>query len=562
MSVACTGTGSDACPNDAAKAAPGTCGCGVADSPCCGSGDGDGDGVCDNVDQCLSGDDGADADSDGTPDACDRCPGTVGVAIHAGGCSSSQFCEFIPEACERPRVVVLTDVGNRPLNANGKDGDDQQSLVRFLAHSNEFEVEGFIATTSWTLNSQGQQTFDVAFPDTIHSVIDAYADAYPNLQQHVVDSAPFPTPASLHDVVKTGRTSTQADYMGGSYFAADIGAGRSSEGSDFIKQLLTDDSNTRHIWFLAFGKTIDLGQALFELKNELSAAAMSQVAARVRVYDVRGQDDVGAYIARQFPEVFYIRSLDGFQGSYLTGDGSLFDESWINTHLRSHTALGDWYPSTVFSHVVAEGDTPAFLFLLSQRFGLSLTTAPWMSSWGGMFTRTLQRNIGRGATPYDMYGDSPFQFSNPRSHVSRWREAWQREFQARMDWAKTSRYADANHPPVAVLNGDANTAPLDFGANAGQSVTLSAAGSYDNDPGQTVSYEWVWEWSSGVPASDTPALGMAVSGSTVRVTIPQSASFGDEYHIVLAVTDDGSPALTRYRRAVVLVLPDALPSEG
>jgi Protein of unknown function (DUF1593) len=40
----------------------------------------------------------------------------------------------------RPRVIVLSDIGNEP--------DDQMSLVRFLLYSNQFDVEALIATTS------------------------------------------------------------------------------------------------------------------------------------------------------------------------------------------------------------------------------------------------------------------------------------------------------------------------------------------------------------------------------------------------------------------------------
>ena len=39
-----------------------------------------------------------------------------------------------------PRVVVLTDITNEP--------DDEQSMVRLLVYSNEFDIEGLIATSS------------------------------------------------------------------------------------------------------------------------------------------------------------------------------------------------------------------------------------------------------------------------------------------------------------------------------------------------------------------------------------------------------------------------------
>jgi len=38
------------------------------------------------------------------------------------------------------RVLVLTDIANEP--------DDQMSMVRLLVYSNQFDVEGLVATTS------------------------------------------------------------------------------------------------------------------------------------------------------------------------------------------------------------------------------------------------------------------------------------------------------------------------------------------------------------------------------------------------------------------------------
>ncbi len=43
---------------------------------------------------------------------------------------------------DRPRLLVLTDIGGDP--------DDQQSMVRLMLYSNEFEIEGLIASASGT----------------------------------------------------------------------------------------------------------------------------------------------------------------------------------------------------------------------------------------------------------------------------------------------------------------------------------------------------------------------------------------------------------------------------
>lgn len=46
----------------------------------------------------------------------------------------------LASASEKHRIIVLTDIENEP--------DDAMSLVRFLTYSNQWDVEGLIATTS------------------------------------------------------------------------------------------------------------------------------------------------------------------------------------------------------------------------------------------------------------------------------------------------------------------------------------------------------------------------------------------------------------------------------
>ena len=56
---------------------------------------------------------------------------TAFVASFSGPCVANE---------EKPRVLVLTDIENEP--------DDAMSMVRFLVYSNQWDVEGLVATTS------------------------------------------------------------------------------------------------------------------------------------------------------------------------------------------------------------------------------------------------------------------------------------------------------------------------------------------------------------------------------------------------------------------------------
>src|SRR4051794_28473918 len=72
----------------------------------------------------------------------------------------------------RPRVIVLTDMGNEP--------DDSESMVRFLLYTNEMDVEGLIATTSRHL----PKTIN---PQLISERLKAYGQVRPNLLKHNPD---------------------------------------------------------------------------------------------------------------------------------------------------------------------------------------------------------------------------------------------------------------------------------------------------------------------------------------------------------------------------------------
>jgi hypothetical protein len=138
--------------------------------------------------------------------------------------------------------------------------------------------------------------------------------------------------------------------------------------------------------------------------------------------------------------------------------------------------------------------------------------------------------------------------------IWRWRAAYQNDFAVRMDWTIKS-YAEANHPPVPKLAHGEQLA-----AKPGERVDLSAAGSNDPD-GDALSYEWFYYGEAG---SFTTSSGR--SGQPLEIdnfdqpnawfTVPTARVLRNgTMHIILAVTDHGTPRLTRYRRVIVTVAP-------
>src|SRR5690348_17393452 len=77
---------------------------------------------------------------------------------------------FAADGPTKPRLVVLTDIGGDP--------DDQQSMIRLMLYSNEFEIEGLIATAAGV---PGELKQAVTKPELIRQIVEAYGKVRPNL---------------------------------------------------------------------------------------------------------------------------------------------------------------------------------------------------------------------------------------------------------------------------------------------------------------------------------------------------------------------------------------------
>jgi hypothetical protein len=97
-------------------------------------------------------------------------------------------------------------------------------------------------------------------------------------------------------------------------------------------------------------------------------------------------------------------------------------------------------------------------------------------------------------------------------------------------------------------------------AAPGQRVDLSAEGSSDPDK-DALSYEWFYYNEAGTFAASSTRSGQPL---TIQNFDPQKAWFTvptsrvmppgtGQMHIILAVTDHGTPRLTRYQRVIVTV---------
>ena len=259
---------------------------------------------------------------------------------------------------EKSRVVVLTDISNEP--------DDEESLVRFLVYSNEYDVEGLVATTSTWLRKGLRE-------DLIRRQITAYAQI----------RAP-----QARRWLSVGRTSRKRHKFGATRDGmASVGADKATSGSKAIIELI-DKPDERPLWVAVWGGANTLAQALMDLRSTRSPTAVQAAIAKLRVYAISDQDDAGSWLRREFPELFYIVSPStqdqreywratwtGISGDrwYKNGPGHYFrlvDNPWLEENIiKNHGPLGALYPKLAY---IMEGDTPCFIGLVRNGLGWHL----------------------------------------------------------------------------------------------------------------------------------------------------------------------------------------------
>lgn len=442
----------------------------------------------------------------------------------------------------KPRIIVLTDL------KRVHETDDAQSIVRLLSLSDMVEIEGIIISSGW---NYWNESHIVEGYTLIWELLDGYANSVDNLMkinnqqsfkliEDEQSEGYWPSPGYLKR-----RTAIGNAFVG----MEQIGNNKSSEGSRLITSIIDEEDN-RPVYILVWGGANVLAQALWDISEnpmkKRSPEAVKNFVSKLRVITCLDQDvpwikrneesdasNTHYWMRKKFPELFWLMTTPGeFQKK------SDQMQPFYQAHVQGHGALGNLYPDHSNS---VEGDTPTLFYVLPTGF-----TDPEKPQWGtiaGYFEKK----------PYKLEAGTEFwqeiDISNPAQKeltnmciTPQWNL-----FATRLDWARSGM---GNRPPVIVMNGDITNGIIEMAVQPGETITLDASDSFDNEMDKLR-----FEWSVlPVPGAYSNSLKLEnKNGRDIKFKIPKDAE-GKELHILLTLTDDGAAHhLSNYQRVVLKV---------
>jgi len=465
----------------------------------------------------------------------------------------------------KPRLIILADMGNEP--------DEEQQMAHMLVNCNEFDLEGLVAVTGKYLNEYSKNEYRrVVHPELFHKLIDGYAQVESNLRLHADG---WPTAKYLRSIVCSGQPK---------YGLADVGPGKASAGSKrIVDALVKDDPRPLHVVVNAGSNT--LAQALVDLRTSRSDEEMSKLVQKLRVFENGAQDNCGAWICREFPDIHWIRSNHqtyGYMGeSKVRGQAAgpwcwkphprthQGQHRWAEDHImKDHGAIGDRYPYRFDGNGFVEGGgTIPWLGLVNK--GLYSSDHPSWGGWSGRFTSEKRQlvwsrheSVRRDEKTYGMFAmhteatdswkdpDDGTVYDNDFAAVWRWRQAMMNNCAARFDWCVCPR-DEANHHPCATIDEDCTNAFVYRKVKPSSTLKIDASASTDPD-GDGLTFRWYFYPEAGSYMGDMPTISDE-GASTCSFQIPHDAA-GKQLHLILEVTDQSKIIpLTDYRRIIIQV---------
>ena len=471
----------------------------------------------------------------------------------------------------KPRTIVTTD----------GEVDDMDSFIRLLYYTNELNLVGLVYSasefhyagdgkgTTFTSNMPWAKQYgtrtELRWLGTrwMQDYIDQYGKVYDHLILHDKN---YPTPQHLKSLVKIGNIDFEGEMT------------KDTDASNFIRNMLLDN-NTEPVLIQMWGGTNTVARALKSIEDTYKNSAewtsiRKKINDKLVLYIILDQDETYTkYISKTWPDLTIILSTAQFwsfayawkpmapqsmhpylggkwfaenikfnhgpllAGYFLWGDGQKLANDFDHTH--GDTAEVRKKNMTQYDFI-SEGDSPSYLHLVDV--GLRNIEDISYGGWGGRMTRTDNRRLwqdGDNASDYNPYT----QKMDKTYPQTRWFDAMQNDFAARADWGVKS-YKEANHPPVVKLMHKNN-----LSAAAGEVVKLE--GEVTDPDKNKVTYKW-WQYFE-VDSYEGKISIDKQGSSTTSFIVPKDAKKGDTIHVILEVTDEGTPPLTRYQRVIVTV---------
>ena len=469
----------------------------------------------------------------------------------------------------QPQIFVMSDISNEP--------DDTMSFIRLLVHSDQYNITGMTAVTSYWLNGS-------TYPDQILETVRAYGKVVDNLNTH--SEGTFPTEEYLASIVKSGPEV---------YGTAGLGVSPLSSGASHLIDVVDGMPEDALLHCSAWGGINTLAETLYHIQHTRSPASVSEFIKRLRIYSISDQDNAGPWIRLNFPSIPYIVSLNGFNqyglaawtgisGEQLYGfdrggpDSALVDQAYISKHFQIGP-LGSHYPDIAY---IMEGDSPSFMHTMMNGLNGGPYDHPEYGGYGGryIFQDITRQNMLYNDARDNVTGENGLYFVSNHATIWRWRQAYQDEMSARIQWTIKSKYEEGSHPPVVVVNGSSDSAPLEFDATVEEEVVLDASDSYDPDAGlqgRSLKFRWFqYKEPSDEPhqtsGTAVPELNIQTSsgGRVASMKIPSGAEacykllvphrspksvtpVCFQLHVLLEVTGSGMPPIRRYKRAILKI---------
>ncbi|WP_220795349.1 DUF1593 domain-containing protein [Streptomyces shenzhenensis] len=476
---------------------------------------------------------------------------------------------------EKPRIVLMND----------PELDDQNTVLRYLLYSNEFDTEGLVYASSgvhWAGDGKGTKWFVPGREYTrfglnlcpceswrwkpgerfIDDAVDIYAKVYPNLKKHANG---YPAPKDLRSKILNGNIEFDGDIA------------KDSDGSNLIRRLLLDHSS-RPVYLLTGAGQSTIARALKSIKDEYFGTpdwpnVYRKVSSKAVIQSFGDQDGMYAqYIQPNWPDVKFRQMSTniwgyGARSAVLPDDAKYLSAEWTKANVSDVGPLGNFYrvwgdgkqmvPGDIFDYFghsgltteqlkamgyivwtapqakgswISEGDTSIYMNLIQN--GLRADVDPSWGGWGGR----AGTDIGTNGTPSTDYASA------------RWFGAAQEDFAARLKWTVTDKYKAANHEPTVNVQGK-----LDRTTKPGEKISLTAKIS-DPDKNKLTAKWWRYADADTYDGATPVRMAEARNGnfSSAKVTVPADAQVGQNMHFILSVTDDGG--LTSYQRVVVTVV--------